>query len=232
MSPDLPPTPAQYVMSLLDHRIEIVTGRNTGTLWAHRDRGLLNEEHAALVDRHRELVQAETDLTFYRVLLNRLTSGEFPLDAALFLRIERTVEQIEQAADARDAVARQVLGALEPIEAAATTAAGGTPAMLSAHDQAALLAIADGAKLHEHILTGQLSATTASGARVSHADVQRLQSSGLLDIDTSYPVHAGQPIVLTDAARTALTARRPQPTHKPTPLPRSGTQLASPKPRH
>ncbi|MET9567457.1 hypothetical protein [Streptomyces tauricus] len=232
MSSDLPPAPARRVMSLLDHRIEAVTGRNTDTLWAHRDRGLLDEEHAALVDRHRELVQAETVLTFHRVLLNRLTSGEFPVDAALFLAIERTVGQMKQAADTRDASAQHVLAALEPIEAVSPTAAVDTPAVLSAHDQAVLLALAGGAKLREHLLTGQLSVITASGACVSHADLQRLQATGLLDIDASYPAHAGQPVVLTDAARAVLSARRPQQTNRPTPLPRPGTRQADPKPRH
>ncbi|MFJ2875862.1 hypothetical protein [Streptomyces sp. NPDC087298] len=46
-------------------------------------------------------------MTFYRVLLHRLSSGEFPVDGALFERIDRTVEQLEQAADVRDGAAQR-----------------------------------------------------------------------------------------------------------------------------
>ncbi|MFV0131606.1 hypothetical protein ACLGI4_28575 [Streptomyces sp. HMX112] len=38
-------------------------------------RGSLDEAHAELVDRHRELAAAETSVTFYRTLLHRLSAG-------------------------------------------------------------------------------------------------------------------------------------------------------------
>ncbi|MFF3501157.1 hypothetical protein [Streptomyces sp. NPDC003247] len=222
MSFEPAPATARRAVSSLDHRIEAVTGHDVDTLWAYRDCGLLDEAHAALVDRHRELAEAERGVTFYRTLLHRLSSGEFPVDGALLLRIDRTVDQLEQAADARDAVEQRVLAALEPVEDAARTAPGGEAETLSTPDQAALFAIAGGAKLHEHLLTGRLSVTTASGARVPHADLQRLQAAGLVELDTSHPVHAGQPVTLTDVGRAALAAhRRPQqaPVSKPVPVP-------------
>ncbi|MFE2263551.1 hypothetical protein [Streptomyces griseosporeus] len=208
MPPDPAPTAARRAVSPLDPRIEAATGHDVDTLWAHRDRGILDQEHTELVDRYRELARAEAGVTFYRTLLHRLSSGEFPVDAALFERIDRTVDQLEEAAASRDAAMRRVLDALEPIEAAARSAQRGGEAQITAADQAALLAIAGGAKLYEHLLTGRLSVTTASGTRVPYAELQRLQSAGLVALDTSHPVQAGQPVSLTDAGRAALTANR------------------------
>ncbi|WP_326812315.1 hypothetical protein OIE62_07510 [Streptomyces scopuliridis] len=221
----MPPDPApaaRRAVSPLDRRIEAVTGHDVDTLWAFRDRGVLDELHAHLVDQHRELAQAETGLTFYRTLLHRLSSGEFPVDGALFERIDRTVDQMEEAAGVRDAAARRVITALEPIEAAAATpsAPGGEP--LSAADQAALLAIAGGAKLHEHLLTGRMSVTAASGTRIPYAELQRLEGAGLVSRGTGHPVHAGQPVALTDAGRAALVDVRRRPTT--TQLPKSAAQ--------
>ncbi|MEU9735249.1 hypothetical protein [Streptomyces sp. NPDC048002] len=209
MPRDPAPTAARRAMSSLDSRIEAVTGHDVDTLWAHRDRDVLDAPHTGLVDRHRELVQAETGVTFYRTLLNRLSSGEFAIDAALFARIDRTVDQLRDAADVRDAAVRRVLAALEPIEAAASAASGPATEAISTADQAALLVIAGGAKLYEHLLTGRLAVTAASGTRIPYAELQRLVSGGLVSVDTSHPVHAGQPVSLTDAGRAALACRRP-----------------------
>ena len=99
-------------------------------------------------------------------------------------------------------------------------------------DHAALLALAGGAKLHEHLLTGRLSVTAASGTRIPHAKLQRLEDAGLVDRDTTHPVHAGQPLALTDAGRAALLAARRTPT---TPVPKvpqlPGTPTSTPAQR-
>ncbi|MGQ4482659.1 hypothetical protein [Streptomyces sp. SAS_276] len=202
------PAAARRAVSSFDSRIEAATGHDVDTLWAHRDRGVLDEPHIGLVDRHRELVQAETGVTFYRTLLNRLSSGEFPIDTHLFSRIDRTVYQLRDAAGVRDAAVRQVLAVLEPIEAAARTVPGAEAETISTADQVALLAIAGGAKLYEHLMTGRLAVTAASGTRIPYAELQRLVSGGLVSVDTSHPVHAGQPVSLTDAGRAALVGRR------------------------
>jgi hypothetical protein len=210
MPPDPAPGAARRAVSPLDHRIEAATGHDVDTLWAHRDRGVLDEPHALLVDRHRELASAETGVTFYRTLLHRLSSGEFPVDAALFERIDRTVDQLEQAV--RDSAAARVIAALEPIEAATSTSPVAKREPISAADQAVLLAIAGGAKLYEHLLTSRMSVTTASGTRIPYAELQPLEDAGLVSRDTSRPVHAGQPVALTDAGRAALLAARRPPT--------------------
>ncbi|MBT2509236.1 hypothetical protein J7I98_25810 [Streptomyces sp. ISL-98] len=214
MPPDPAPAAVRRAVSPLDHRIEAVTGHDVDTLWAYRDRGVLDEPHVHLVDQHRELAQAEIGVIFYLKLLNRLSSGEFPVDGALFERIDRTVDQLEEAADVRDAAARRVITALEPIEAAAATATASAPGRrpLSTADQAALLAIAGGAKLYEHLLTGRMSVTAASGTRIPYAELQQLEGAGLVSRDTGHPVHAGQPVALTDAGRAALFAARRPPT--------------------
>lgn len=210
MPPQPAPTPTRRAVTQLDHRIEAVTGHDIDMLWTYRDRGALDEPHTQLVDRHRTLANAQIGVTFYLKLLNRLTSGEFPVDGALFVRIDRTVDQLEVATDARDAAAQKVLAALEPIEAAAASTPDGPP--LSTDDRAALLAIAGGAKLHEHLLTGRASVTACSGARIPYPQMQKLERAGLIVRDTSHPVHAGQPVSLTDAGRAALLDARRTPT--------------------
>ncbi|MGW1194493.1 hypothetical protein ACWD4B_01340 [Streptomyces sp. NPDC002536] len=208
MSTTRAPTLATKARTALDHRIEAATGLSVDQLWEHRDRGLLDAPRARLVDAHRNLAQAETSVTFYRVLLNRLTSGEFPVDKALFARIDRTVDQLEASAGTRDEHERSVLAALEPIETAACTQVPAELREMAPADVAALLAIAQGAKLHEHLLTQRLSVVTATGTRVAYSRFQRLEESGLVQRDTSHPVHAGQPVTLTDAGRTALSGSR------------------------
>lgn len=208
MPPDTAPGTARCAISPLDHRVEAATGDDVDTLWDYRDRGILDEPHARLVDLHRALAQAETSVTFHRTLLHRLTSGEFPVDSALLARIDRTTGQLEEAVGVRDAAAARVIAALEPIETAARSTQRDAREPLSAADQAALLAIAGGAKLHEHLLTGRMSVATASGTRVPYAHLQRLESAGLVSRDASHPVHAGQPVALTDAGRAALAGRR------------------------
>ncbi|MGC0400370.1 hypothetical protein RKD27_003014 [Streptomyces sp. SAI-126] len=231
MPPEPTPAPARRAVSPLDHRLEAVTGHTIDTLWAYRDRGVLDEPHAHLVDQHRELAKTQTGVTFYLRLLNRLSSGEFDVDDALFTRIDRTVDQLEEATGARDAAARKVLAALEPVEAAAAASMPGVKP-LSTDDQAALLAIAEGAKLYEHLLTGRLSVTAASGTRIPHAKLQRLENAGLVIRDTGHPVHAGQPVALTDAGRAALFAARRTPTTQAPKLPaRSVTRPSAPAQR-
>ncbi|MFJ8248519.1 hypothetical protein [Streptomyces sp. NPDC094466] len=220
--------PVRRAVSPLDHRVEAATGHDIDTLWTYRDRGVLDEPHAHLVDLHRELAQAQTGVVFYLKLLNRLSSGEFEVDAALFTRIARTMDQLEQATDTRAAAAQAVVAALEPIEAASTHDAK----VLSTDDQAALLAIAGGAKLHEHLLTGRMSVTAASGSRIPYAKLQRLEGAGLVVRDTGHPVHAGQPVALTDAGRAALfAARRTPTTQRPKTTAPAGAWPSAPAPR-
>ncbi|MDF3146859.1 MULTISPECIES: hypothetical protein [unclassified Streptomyces] len=231
MPPAPAPTPTRRAVSPLDHRLEAVTGHDIDTLWAYRDRGILDEPHAHLVDQHRELADTQIGVTFYLALLNRLSSGEFDVDDALFTRIDRTVDQLEEATNARDAAARKVLAALEPIEAATAASAPDTKP-LSTDDQAALLAIAGGAKLYEHLLTGRMSVTAASGTRIPRAELQRLEDADLVVRDTSHPVHAGQPVSLTDAGRAALFAARRTPTPQAAKLTaRPGTSPSTPAQR-
>lgn len=206
MTPPLGPAAACRLLTALDTRIETATGHSIEQLWQHRDDGLLDTPHAALADAHRDLVKAETGVTFYRVLLARLASGEFPVDTALFARIDRTVDQLEEAAEERDTRQARVVAALEPIEAAAPRRG---PRRVSAKDFAALLAITQGAKLQEHLLTQRLAVATGSRTRISYHQLQRLEEAGLVHRDTSHPVHAGQPVTLTDAGRAVLAAPRP-----------------------
>lgn len=116
-----------------------------------------------------------------------------------------------------------MIAALEPIESAVTVSAA-RQRSLPADDQAALLGIAGGAKLYEHLLTGRMAVTTASGSRIPYARLLKLEEAGLVSRDTDHPVHAGQPITLTDAGRAELLAPRRPPAadHGPTPPARPG----------
>ncbi|MCZ4124187.1 hypothetical protein [Streptomyces sp. H39-S7] len=232
MSPDPAPATARRAVSSLDHRIEAVTGHDVDTLWAYRDRGVLDEALTQLVDRHRELAHAETGVTFYRTLLHRLTSGEFPVDGPLLARIDRTVDQLEEAVDARDTAEQRVITALEPIEATTQDRPSDAGEPISAADQAALLSLAGGAKVHAHLLTGRMSVPTACGSRIPYAHLQQLEAAGLVSRDTSHTVEAGQPVTLTDTGRAALAgSRRHRPAAAP-PAPRPGTwPLAPIRPR-
>lgn len=205
-------TPVPKALTDLDHRIEAATGRGVDTLWEQRDCGLLDGPLAALVDAHRALVQAETGVTFHRVLLHRLASGEYPVDGVLLERIDRTTGQLEDAVAQRAVRQATALAALETVEAATPTKPSATAVDLSLQDQAALLAIAQGAKLHEHLLTQRVSVVTASGTRIGSETLRRLEAEGFVERDTSHPLHAGQPVTLTGAGREALSApRRPAP---------------------
>ncbi|WP_346268729.1 hypothetical protein [Streptomyces sp. So13.3] len=138
------------------------------------------------------------------------------------------MDQLEEAATERDVAARLVLAALEPIEATALQDPSDKHGQLSAADQAALLSIAGGAKVHAHLLTGRMSVPTASGTRVAYAHLQRLEAVGLVCRDTDHSVQVGQPVTLTDAGRTALAGSR---SHRPASAlapPRSGTWPAAP----
>lgn len=203
-----PPGAPLKALTDLDHRIEAAVGRSVDVLWEQCDRGLLDEPHIRLVEAHRALVQAVTGVTFYRTLLGRLAEGEFPVDQALFDRIDRTVGQLEEAAGTRDERHKATVAVLERVEADAPRE---NPAgvELSAPDFAALLAIARGAHLRQHLLTGQLSVVTTSGTRIPPSVLDRLERAGLVERDTSHPVVAGQPVTLTDAGRITLTSRRP-----------------------
>lgn len=212
-------------LTSFDHRIELAVGFSVDRLWHDHDRGLLDAPAARLAAAHRALADAERSVTFYRVLLQRLSSGEFTIGQTLFPRIERTVAQLKEAARTRDEREQAVLAALEPVEAQADQRPA-APAELSAHEIAALLAISRGARLHEHLLTQRLSVITASGTRVTQQDYERLEQVGLIQRDDSRPLHAGQPVTLTDAGRAALTAR-PAVRVAASPAPRPGAWPAS-----
>jgi len=208
--------PDRLTRTALDHRIETAVGRSVEELRHHRDAGLLDAPHAALADAHRDLVVAERDVGFYRVRLARLVSSDLPVDQALFARIDRTLDQLAQAARLREAKQTTAAAALEPIEAGALRQ---VPRQILTKDVAALLAIAQGAKLHEHLVTHRLAVATPTRTRISYAQLQRLEANGLVERDSSHPMQAGQPVTLTDAGRAALTAPR-----------RAGPPSAAPSP--
>ncbi|MGW7094944.1 hypothetical protein [Streptomyces sp. NPDC054874] len=212
----------------LDHRIETAVGRSVEELRQHRHDGLLDAPHTALADAHRDLVAAERDVGFYRLRLARLASSDLPVDQALFARIDRTLDQLAQAARRRDAKQISAAAALEPIEASAPRQ---VPRQIPTKDVAALLAIAQGAKLHEHLVTHRLTVATPTRTRISYAQLQRLEADGFVERDSSHPVQAGQPVTLTDAGRAVLTIprRAGAPGTAPAPLPPAFPAVSRPR---
>ncbi|MFB7270750.1 hypothetical protein [Streptomyces sp. NPDC056244] len=201
------PASPKKSLTAFDHRIEAAVGQSIDQLWKQRDDGRLDEQHSRVVDAHRSLVQAETDIIFYRSQLQLLASGEFPADVMLVEGVDRAVDQLEQAIAVRDERERTVGAVLEPVEAAARSQAPCGAAELSAPDFAALLAIAQGATLRQYLLTGQVSVLTASGTHTKFSRLQRLETAGLVVRDTSHTIHTGQPVTLTDAGRAILGDR-------------------------
>lgn len=199
------PPPDGLVPTALDQRIEAAVGYGIEELHRHRDSGLLDVPHATLADAHRELAAAERDVTFHRARLARLAASELLVDQTLFTSIDRALGQLAQAAGVRDAKQATAAEALQPIETAAPRQA---PPHLATTDVAALLAIAQGAKLHEHLVTHRLAVATPTRTRISYPQLQRLEAMGLVVRDTTHPVQAGQPVALTDTGRAALTAPR------------------------
>jgi hypothetical protein len=107
-----------------------------------------------------------------------------------------------------------------------------TAQQVSTDDQAALLAIVGGAKLYVHLLTSRMSVTAASGIRIPHTKLRRLEDAGLVARDTGHRVHAGQLVALTDAGRAALFAARRTPTTQTPKVPaRPGTSPPTPAQR-
>ncbi|MFF3372069.1 hypothetical protein ACFYXF_03825 [Streptomyces sp. NPDC002680] len=217
--------------TVFDHRIEAAVGQSVDRLWQHRDRGLLDEPHARLVDAHRALVKAEQAVTFYRVQLQRLASGQYAVDQALLTRIKRTLATLQEATVTRDEREQQVGMVLEPIEAAVGTSGPGSASELPASDHAALLAIAQGAKLREHLLTQRLSVVTASGTRIPYSQFHRLEAAGVVARDDAHPLHAGQPVTLTDLGRALLASPRQPATPAAMPMRSPGAWPGSPAPR-
>lgn len=222
------PPSDQHTPTALDQRIEIAVGYGVEELHRHRDGGLLDAAHAALAIAHRDLVTAERDVTFYRARLARLASSELPVDQALFARIQRTLDQLAKTAAVRDAKQTAAAAVLEPIEAVAPRQA---PAQVATKDIAALIAIAQGAKLHEHLVTHRLAVATPARTRIPYAQLQHLEALGLVARDTSHPVQAGQPVTLTDAGRSALTAPRRSgpPGTTPARLPPAASAVSAPR---
>ena len=158
-------TPVRKALTSLDHRVELAVGYTVDRLWRDHDRGLLDEQIESVAAAHRSLSSAEQSVTFYRVLLQRLASGEYPMDSALFDRIGRTVKQLQEAVRIRGARETELSDVLEPVEAnAARTPAGHTD--LKAHDIALLLAIGQGAKLREHLLAPGRELRVGQGGEV------------------------------------------------------------------
>ncbi|MGW6706223.1 hypothetical protein ACWGDE_15200 [Streptomyces sp. NPDC054956] len=200
----------------LDAAIEQVVGDLTVLHHDHL-RGLLMAERAALAAVHRELMNAEGAVAYHRNVLKRLSSGSYPVDTPLLDRLRRTVHDLAQATAARDRLQEGVAAALEAVKAAAPAL---VPAddELTAHDFAALLSLAGGGTMREHLLTHRVSVRTVQGRLIDLPAFQRLESHGLVTRDTSRALTVGQPVALTDTGRTALLGTR-RPPAMATPLP-------------
>ncbi|WP_225847263.1 hypothetical protein [Streptomyces sp. HPF1205] len=205
------PSPSPPPRTALDDRVEKLTGYTGQQLRRHDADGLLSADLAALAKAHQDLVAEEADVAYHLGRLHQLSAGRSPADAALLERLERVVRHLAEAVTRRDARLAAASVVLEPLEQAARDRETGVVPELPAPDFAHLLALARGAKLHQNLVTQRLSVVTASGARLPYPALQRLEKAGLVEIDRSHPLHAGQPVTLTGLGRRTLTGRSPAP---------------------
>lgn len=210
----------------LDTAIEQVVG-DLAVLHHDHLRGLLLAERAALAAVHRELVTAEGAVAYHRNALKRLSSGSYPVDTPLLDRLRRTVHDLAQATAARDRLQEGVAAALEAVKAAGPAPAPADDE-LTPRDFAALLSLAGGGTIREHLLTHRVSVRTVQGRLVDLPAFQRLEAHGLVTRDTSRALTVGQPVTLTDTGRTALLGtRRPPAMNTPVPARPAGAWPAA-----
>ncbi|MFG2488040.1 hypothetical protein ACGFSI_35515 [Streptomyces virginiae] len=193
----------------LDAAIEHVVGY-LAVLHHDHLRGLLPPERAALAAVHRELVTAEGAVAYHRNVLMRLSSGSYPVDAPLLNRLRRTLHDLAQATAARDRLQEGVAAALKAVKAAAPVPAPADEE-LTPRDFAALLSLAAGGTMREHLLTHRVSVRTVQGRLIELPAFQRLEAHGLVTRDTSRALTVGQPVTLTETGRTALLGTRRSP---------------------
>ncbi|MGW6986824.1 hypothetical protein [Streptomyces sp. NPDC054946] len=193
----------------LDAAIEHVVG-DLAVLQHDHLRGLLPPERAVLAAVHGDLVTAEGAVAYHRNVLMRLSSGSYPVDGPLLDRLRRTVHDLAQATAARDRLQEGVAAALEAVKAAAPSPAPADEE-LTPRDFAALLSLAGGGTMREHLLTHRLSVRTVQGRLVELPTFQRLEAHGLVTRDTSRALTVGQPVALSDTGRTALLGTRRSP---------------------
>lgn len=193
----------------LDAAIEHVVG-DLAVLHHDHLRGLLPPERAALAAVHRELVTAEGAVAYHRNVLMRLSSGSYPVDAPLLNRLRRTLHDLAQATAARDRLQEGVAAALKAVKAAAPVPAPADEE-LTPRDFAALLSLAAGGTMREHLLTHRVSVRTVQGRLIELPAFQRLEAHGLVTRETSRALTVGQPVTLTETGRTALLGTRRSP---------------------
>jgi hypothetical protein len=215
MSTDPDSTSPGTTPTAFDQRIEDTCGHSLSTLREYRNLSLLTDAKARIVDAHHALCAAERSLTYQRRRLHRLLADDVRIEEPTLVRIRRALGALEQASALREACESAVRRELRAAEHAAEQRQPQL-ARLSRQDFAALLAIARGATLRENILTQRLSVSTAAGSRIPYAVLQRLERAGLVTRDDSHPLHAGQPLTVTAAGRSALSGtRRPETTVNP-----------------
>ncbi|MFJ4338636.1 hypothetical protein [Streptomyces sp. NPDC088915] len=218
----------QAAPTALDGPIEQAVG-DLASLHHDHHAGLLSEDRAALATAHRDLGTAETAVAYHRNVLMQLSSGTHLVDAALLDRMSRTLRDLAQAVADRDEKQLRAAAALETVRASAPP----TPpisAELAAHDLAALLSLAAGGTIREHLHTHRVSVRTTQGRLVDYMAFQRLEHHGLVARDTSRDLVVGQPVTLTDAGRSTLIGSR----HRAQPKPAAPARPAGawPAPAH
>ncbi|MEC3997174.1 hypothetical protein VSR01_28200 [Actinacidiphila sp. DG2A-62] len=153
---------------------------------------------------HQALTHAQADVTHHLRRTHRLSDGRAPADVALLERLERAVHHLAQAVNEYTARLEATVSVLEGLEKTFRDREEVDVPELAAPDFAHLLAMARGARLHQHLVTHRLSVITANG-RTPYPVLQRLESAGLVEIDRTRPLHAGQRIELTALGRRTLT---------------------------
>ncbi|WP_129838081.1 hypothetical protein [Streptomyces sp. RFCAC02] len=212
------------VETALDAQIAEAAGCTAGEFLRLLERGLLDGPRLRLANAYRQLLEAEKTVTYQLALVHRLTSTG-PVDRFLLTRVDRAVGHLRDAARDRDVRQETTVAALARL---GTVPERGPrpPGELSARDTAALICISrgQGTTLRENALTHRLTVTTTTGESLSPAQVHDLRKAGLVHLNTSRTLLAGQSVTLTAAGRHALLAalQPPRPTNA-APRPSPGT---------
>lgn len=196
---------------MLDDRIHALTGYTGRQLQRHQADGLLPPDLTALADAHQDLAGEEADVAYHLGRLHQLSGSEDLAGQALLERLTRVMRHLTDAVTRRDASLDATAAVLEPLEKTARSRDERELPDLTAPDFAHLMGLVRGAKLHQNLVTQRLSVVTASGARLPFPALQRLEKAGLVEVDRTHPLHAGQPVALTGLARRTLTSRPASP---------------------
>ncbi|MET8623736.1 hypothetical protein ABZW30_08265 [Kitasatospora sp. NPDC004669] len=103
-------------LTRFDDRLAHLYG-SVDALWALEDQPDTTDQTRDLIKAHRALASAETGCKLYRARLHDMTDGRWRVDEHLLVELDRVVAALEDEADKRDRLERDLVKLLLPLEA-------------------------------------------------------------------------------------------------------------------